>query len=336
MRTLFGFLIPALALCFAAGLCVAQDKAPAADTKPADEKTDQPAKTDTAKDDARTTTTTDTKAADTKADDAKSDTAKTETAKDTTTTAAAGDTATEPPPVTCTVKSVSGTVEWRPNKDAEWEGVKEGQDVPLGADVCTGFRAKCMLVFVDESSAVELQPLTIMRIGEFQREGNKVRTRIYVMQGAARTIVEKSRFESDFAIVTPEVTLAVRGTKVIELKQHSDTGPKISLSQSGRITVTDNKTKRSKDLKPKDTVKRGLASAIQNVKFGSTVPVFDMHGGLTRNEQFSVMSKSFTTMGTPNQNAPNGGNPPGGGNPRRTGQSNEEHETIIIHEWECE
>ena len=246
-----------------------------------------------------------------------------------------------PATVTCKVKSAEGSVEWRPNETTEWQPLETGDSVPLGADICTGFRAKCLLVFADESSVVEVQPMTILRIGEFEKKGKKVRTRVYLMQGSTRTVVEKSRFESDFAIVTPEVTLAVRGTKVIDCRQFSDKGPIIRLSKSGAIRVTNNRNKRSRDLRPKDMVKRGLAQSIRNVTFGSKIRVFDRKGGVTKNEQFSIMSRPQMYTGTPNRNAPNGKNKIGGGNPQRKSKNNADTRRAsliapIIHEWQVD
>ena len=318
---------------------------PAADS-PAPANTDAaaPAAGETKKADETPAATTEQPKADATA---KTDAAATAPAKaDATTAPAKTDaTATADPPaepvIACTVKSVSGSVEWRPSGDAAWQALKAGDSLSLGADICTGFRAKCMLLFMDESSAVEVQPMTILRIGEFERSGNKVRTRLYVQRGTTKTIVEKSRFESDFAIVTPEVTLAVRGTKVIRCSQSSDMGFKIHLSQSGAINVTGHQNQRSRNLRPNDNVQSGLLMAIQNVNFGSRVSAFDTHGGLTQHEQFSLLNRPGAFFGTPNQNAPNGNNTPLG-NPRQQNIDNQNPNggcssgDSIIHEWEYE
>lgn len=344
MKWTCGLLVILLAV-LAQPLVLAAQEQPAAKTddaatKPAADAT-APAKTD-----ATTPATGETKKADETPPPAKTgdtpaptqEQPKTDTA--TKTAAAPADKPAEPV-ITCTVKSASGSVEWRPSGDAAWQPLKAGDSLPLGADVCTGFRAKCMLVFVDESSAVEVQPMTVLRIGEFERKDNKVRTRLYVQRGTTKTIVEKSRFESDFAIVTPEVTLAVRGTKVIRCRQSSDMGFRISLSQSGAINVTNHLNNRSRNLRPNDTVHTGLAMAIQNVNFGSRIQTFDTHGGLTKNEQFSILSRPGAFFGTPNQNAPNGSNSPLG-NPRQLNIERHNPNLIgpvddgIIHEWECE
>jgi len=107
-------------------------------------------------------------------------------------------------------KAVKGTVETRPGKDQPWTPVKVGMRLPPGADIRTGFRARCILDMTD--SLVQIDPLTVIRIGELRRDGKTVRTRLYMMQGNTQAVVEQGKIESDFAIVTPSATLSVRGS----------------------------------------------------------------------------------------------------------------------------
>jgi hypothetical protein len=108
------------------------------------------------------------------------------------------------------VKAVKGTVETRAGKDQPWTPVKVGMQLPAGADIRTGFRARCVLDMTD--SLVQVDPLTVVRIGELRKDGETVRTRLYMMQGNTQAVVEKGKIESDFAIVTPSATLSVRGS----------------------------------------------------------------------------------------------------------------------------
>jgi len=326
MKILMGLAALLLALSWQPAQLAAQD-APAAD---APAKEDAPADTGEAPKADEAAKDDDAKAADTKAEPADDD-------------QQAGKTP-EPAPIVCTVKDVSRTVEWRPSKDADWQPLTDGDKLPLGADLCTGFRAKCTLVFVDESSVVEVLPLTTLRIGEFERQGEKVRTRLYLMQGGTDSVVEKSRFKSDFAIVTPEITMAVRGTNNIGLRQYWDRGPLVTLSIRGLIVVFDNRNGRVQYVMPRNVVTRGLNTPIQNLKFNSVVPVFDVHGGVTVAELMSLLNGPRGIVGPGSGNAPGGSNLPGGGNPRRaqlikyinthtnTGTECE----VIVHEWEVE
>ncbi len=109
------------------------------------------------------------------------------------------------------VKDVVGTVETRPAPKQPWVPVQVDMRLVQGADLRTGFRAKCVLDMVD--SLVQIDPLTVVRLGQLARDGGTIRTRLILKQGNAAAIVEKERIESDFAIVTPSATLSVRGTE---------------------------------------------------------------------------------------------------------------------------
>jgi len=114
-----------------------------------------------------------------------------------------------------TVKSVDGTVETRPAAGQPWVPVKVGDRLSEGADLRTGFRAHCLLEMTQ--SAVKVDPLTVVRIGELRSDGSTVRTRLYLKQGNLESDVSKTGQKNDFAIVTPAATLSVRGTTGIEV-----------------------------------------------------------------------------------------------------------------------
>lgn len=209
------------------------------------------------------------------------------------------------PAFACTVANVKRTVEWRPTESDPWAPVKEGLTLPVGSDIRTGFRAVCSLVFKDAASAVQLEPLTIIRIGEFTRaDDGRVRTRLYLKQGATRSVVEKSRIESDFAIITPEITLAVQGTRVIHTTHQSDRGTRVRLSNSGLISVTNRLTGRGRQLRPGDSATGLMLLAIENAQFGAAVPIFDQYGGVTQNEQYSILRGPQVYAGVGTQQAP--------------------------------
>lgn len=154
------------------------------------------------------------------------------------TVAVAAEPATAPPaPVKlgAVVKVVTGTVETRPGVGQPWTPVKEGMRLDEGADLRTGFRARCILDMTD--SLVQVDPLSVVRISELRQEGNKVRTRLVMKQGNAQAVVEKGRIESDFAIVTPSATLSVRGTKGIHARYYRGQGGQFGLAGSGLISV---------------------------------------------------------------------------------------------------
>lgn len=134
-----------------------------------------------------------------------------------------------------TVKSVEGTVETRPAIGQPWVPVKVGAQLTEGADLRTGFRARCLLEM--SQSLVNIDPLTVVRIGELRRDGGTVRTRLYLKQGNLESDVSKVGQKNDFAIVTPSATLSVRGTLGIEVSYFPVFGGEYSLTQSGLIAL---------------------------------------------------------------------------------------------------
>jgi len=143
----------------------------------------------------------------------------------------------QPDALTALVKEVTGTVEARPAVGQEWVPVKAGTEMVEGADLRTGFRARCVLDMVD--SLVQVQPLTVVRIGELARRDGQVRTRLILKHGHTAAIVEKERIESDFRIVTPSATLSVRGTKDAWVGFFPDTGGSYGLGGPGLVGVRD-------------------------------------------------------------------------------------------------
>jgi len=134
------------------------------------------------------------------------------------------------------VKIVEGTVETRPAVGQPWVPVKVGDTLAEGADIRTGFRARCVLEM--NKNALQVEALAVIRIGELRRDGETVRTRILLKQGSTETNVEKkSGVKNDFAIVTPTATLSVRGTNDVQASFFPGFGGHYGLGGSGFINV---------------------------------------------------------------------------------------------------
>jgi len=260
---------------------------PAAATSPAADKTSEPQSTQAAP------------VADAKAGDPAGRPTATEAGK----TPAAAD-----PVIACKVISVTRTVRWRASAEAAWQDMKVGDRLLLGADICTGLRAGCRLEFSDASSVVDVQPMTIVRIGEFETVGGKVRTRLYLKQGTGQADVEKARFQSDFAIVSPEVTLAVQGTNGIEFKHFGDTGAHCSLLTRGLLLATQNTNGRSRFLRPGDSVASGtnFQPPIWMLLLRRLVRTYDQRG-TTPHEILSIVNRPQIFTGPPGGSAPGPG-----------------------------
>jgi hypothetical protein len=182
-------------------------------------------------------------------------------------------------PLVCTVTDVQRSVMWQLGQDAKPQPMKVGDKLPLGADICTGLRSSCRLVFNDDAAVVEVNPMSTVRIGEFSREGDKVRTRIYLKQGTVEADVEPTRFASDFAVVSPEATLAVLGTEGIVATQHRDKGFRSRLRARGRISVRrNNQAGPGQQLRPGDEVGPDMAPPIQTLHRGRLVGLYLLNG----------------------------------------------------------
>ena len=152
------------------------------------------------------------------------------------------------PKVGATVKTVTGTVETRPSVDQPWAPVKVGQPLAEGADLRTGFRANCILEM--DQSTLKVDPLTVLRIGELHREGDTIRTRVYMKQGNAAAAVQKAGAKNDFAIVTPSATLSVRGTHEIQCRFFAIFGGRYGLTEAGLLAIINNIIGNAKNVHP--------------------------------------------------------------------------------------
>jgi hypothetical protein len=144
-------------------------------------------------------------------------------------------------PLVAIVKIIEGTVETRPAVGQPWVPVKVGDTLAEGADIRTGFRARCVLEM--NKNALQVAPLAVIRIGELRRDGETVRTRILLKQGGTETNVEKKDgVKNDFAIVTPTATLSVRGTNDVQASFFPGFGGSYGLGGSGFINVMNHLT----------------------------------------------------------------------------------------------
>lgn len=215
-------------------------------------------------------------------------------------------------PVVCVAKEVNRSVSYRPTLKDKWQALRAGQGLTLGSDICTGLRATCRLEFNEQASVVVVQPMTTMRIDEFKKVGEKIRTRLFLKQGTVRADVRRGRFQSDFAVVSTEATLAVRATDGIELRQYQDTGAQARLLKSGLLWASNNNTGRGQSVRPGDKITGNMDPAIKNVHGDKVVAVYDTHGGNTTSEVKSIKGRSQTFTGTGNQAGPGGKNWIGG------------------------
>jgi hypothetical protein len=194
--------------------------------------------------------------------------------------------------VTALVKIVDGTVETRPAVGQPWVPVKAGTALEEGADLRTGFRARCVLDMTE--SLVQVGPLTVVRLGELRRDGDKIRTRVLMKQGTARAEVVKKTVASDFAIVTPSATLSVRGTNGIQCSFFPDLGGQYGLTQSGLIQITEALLGRRTGVRPGEETDdwATLAASLEAIKHQPQV--LDPFG-FTADEKWAAMRWDTST-----------------------------------------
>jgi len=223
------------------------------------------------------------------------------------------------------VKAVKGTVETRPGKGQPWTPVKVGMRLPAGADIRTGFRARCRLDMTD--SLVQIDPLTVIRIGELRRDGKKVRTRLYMMQGNTQAVVEKGKIESDFAIVTPSATLSVRGTKGIKAGFYPVLGGSYGLAGGGLIAVRNAMLGRTTNCAPGESTDETATNPVQTLAKLYLPIILDSKA--YNPDELNAAGRWHTSTGTPG--GLQGGPPPNTGS-QTGGQEKDPDEDITPEE----
>jgi hypothetical protein len=219
------------------------------------------------------------------------------------------------------VKAIKGTVETRPAKDQPWTPVKVGMSLAEGADIRTGFRAGCRLDMTD--SLVQVDPLTVVRIGQLRKDGSKVRTRLYMKQGSTQAVVEKGRIESDFAIVTPSATLSVLGTDGVKAGFFPVFGGSYGLAGSGLIAVRDRMLGRITNCTPGEHTDDNATNPIQTLARLYLPVILD-------NKAYDPAEKNAAGRwhtSTPTPGGLYGGSPPHTG-PKTGGQEKDPDQTI--------
>ncbi len=117
-------------------------------------------------------------------------------------------------PMKVTVSKVTGKVEV--SAGAGWKTLKNGDSVPVGADVRTGAGASCILKWAG-GNAVKLGPLTTMSVDQAEKSvSGDENSRVNLKAGSAQAHAKKlSTGKSSFEIKTPTAVAGVRGTDII-------------------------------------------------------------------------------------------------------------------------
>jgi hypothetical protein len=119
--------------------------------------------------------------------------------------------ASEPRALQAIIMDVGGRARWRPSADAPWNDARVNDLLDPGAEVRTGLRSRVTLR-VGRNATVLVDSGTSFEIPKVVMDGGTLRTTALVKSGRVDFKVDKVGYANDFQVVTPQTTLAVRGT----------------------------------------------------------------------------------------------------------------------------
>jgi hypothetical protein len=117
----------------------------------------------------------------------------------------------EPKSLQAIVIDVEGKARWRPTADGAWRDAKVNDLLDPGAEVRTGLRSR-LTMRVGRNATVLVDSGTAMELPRVAMDGDTLRTTAMVRSGRVDFKVDKVGYANDFQVVTPQTTLAVRGT----------------------------------------------------------------------------------------------------------------------------
>lgn len=106
---------------------------------------------------------------------------------------------------------VQGKVRWRTSESSPWNVAKVNDLLESGAEIRTGLKSRSTLR-VGKNSTILVDAGTSFQLPIMVQEGQVLRTLATVKSGRADFKVDHVGFSNDFKVVTPQTTLAVRGT----------------------------------------------------------------------------------------------------------------------------
>jgi hypothetical protein len=117
-------------------------------------------------------------------------------------------------PMKVKVSKVKGTVEV--SAGAGWKALKDGDAVPVGADVRTAAGSGCILTWAG-GNVVKVGPMTTMSVEQAEKTaGGDEKSRVNLKDGSVSAHAKKlSTQKSSFEIKTPTAVAGVRGTDIL-------------------------------------------------------------------------------------------------------------------------
>ena len=113
-------------------------------------------------------------------------------------------------PLQATISKLAGKVEVQlPGK--EWRAAKEGELLPKGTMVSTGFKSSAVLTV--NNSTILVKPVTRMKLEEIVQTQSGTSTQVYLSTGKLSVEVSPQQNQTtDFTVSSPTATASVRGT----------------------------------------------------------------------------------------------------------------------------
>lgn len=113
-------------------------------------------------------------------------------------------------PLQATIGKLAGKVEVQlPGK--EWRAAKEGELLPKGTMISTGFKSSAVLTV--NNSTILVKPVTRMKLEDIVQTQSGTSTQVYLSTGKLSVEVTPQQNQTtDFTVSSPTATASVRGT----------------------------------------------------------------------------------------------------------------------------
>lgn len=116
-------------------------------------------------------------------------------------------------PMKVTVDKVQGTVQV--SKGSGWSALKNGDSVPVGADVKTGAGSSCILKWAG-GNVIKITPMSTVSVTAERTAAGDEKSSVNLKQGKVNAHAKKlSTAGSSFDVKTPTAVAGVRGTDIL-------------------------------------------------------------------------------------------------------------------------
>jgi hypothetical protein len=109
------------------------------------------------------------------------------------------------------IREISGTVELKPNDQADWIPAKTGDAIAVSAIISTGFKSAAVIAV--GNSTLLVRPLTRLSLSELLSRNETETVELNLRTGRVRVeVTPPAGGKTDFTVRAPTATASVRGT----------------------------------------------------------------------------------------------------------------------------